>query len=88
MTTIAQRVAERAGDGCSWETDHGVRVERLFARSARRVVDESGRGTRYIFDDESEIVVAGGGWDVGFGGCWCWAGCGDHSPDCEHAVLR
>lgn len=55
--------------------------------SSKETDPDDDQRTRYAFGDGSAIVLAHGGWDLGFAsmeGCFCWSGAEEHNAGCFH----
>ena len=79
--TIAQNIAaDFHDDGLHTTT---LVLERCDKEAADRDQDWNVGSTRFIFADDSAIVVTDDGWDLGFTDCdcHCWQGAG-HSDNC------
>lgn len=76
-STTAHAIATALGmDGQRWITPDGVHLDDL-AEAAGGGLDrhpEDGAVARWSFPDGSALTLHGPAWDVGFLGCWCWAG--------------
>lgn len=73
-------------DGQRWCTENGVRMHECIEHHGGVLTWRDGWRTgdtvRADFPDGSCITMAGDAWDIGFPGCFCWAGCG-HDESCE-----
>jgi hypothetical protein len=78
--TAAQLIAAALGhDGQRWATPDGVTLDELIELHDGRIERRESRSSheyRAIFADGSALTVCGGAWDIGYAGCWCWAGHG------------
>jgi hypothetical protein len=79
--TAAALIAAALGhDGQRWATTDGVTLDDLIDLHGGRIERQAGTGSdswRAVFADGSAITVSGGAaWDLGYAGCWCWAGHG------------
>ncbi len=79
--TAAQLIAAALGhDGQRWETPDGLTLDDLIdgygGRIDRHPEFPSVELWRATFADESALLVATNAWDIGYAGCWCWAGHG------------
>lgn len=87
QTTMAQQFADRLDNrGDQFTTVDGVPMHEALAELAHETRRDGRRGlARFEFADDSAIVVAEGGWDLGFAGtgCFCWQGVG-HDDECQH----
>jgi hypothetical protein len=75
--TVAELIAAALGhDGTCWATPDGVVLDDLIDLHGGRIT-VSHDSWRAVFADGSAITVSGGAaWDIGYAGCWCWAGHG------------
>jgi hypothetical protein len=76
-------------DGQAWETDDGTDLADVCkAQPEYTRTDSEFDKMRWEFSDGSAIVAAGGAWDIGQVGCYCWDGCAYehdhqwHQPGC------
>jgi hypothetical protein len=79
--TAAELIAAALGhDGTCWATPSGVVLDDLIDLHGGRIDHHpefpSVELYRAVFTDDSALVVGVGGWDIGYAGCWCWAGNG------------
>ncbi len=85
--TTAEQVAEIfSNDGLTWVVEIDGEdldlVDVMIRHGA--MLDERGPGReeRWIFPDGSVITLAEEAWDLGYTGCFCWAGIG-HNAGCD-----
>lgn len=72
--TDAEKVATLLGDGRTFVTPDGERIEEVCDRAAGRAPYRDGRGTlpvRFEFPDGSAIVLCGRGWGLQHPNCTC-----------------
>jgi hypothetical protein len=78
--TSAQHIADLlSNDGQRWATHDDVQMDELIDLHGGAIERRSGASSdewRAVFPDGSAITVSGGAWDIGYAGCWCWAGHG------------
>jgi hypothetical protein len=81
---LAKRLSARfRDDGQRFRDDSGVNIEdALREMGARLDRDDASDSNRWTLADGSVVTVSGGGWDLGYAGCFCWQGEG-HASDCE-----
>ena len=82
----AEAIAELFEDGQSFEAADGRSLDEVCTEAGADVVRD-GDQVRYEFVDGSVLTAVGGGWDLGFSGCWCWRGAngGRHVDGCHRA---
>lgn len=90
--TQAQQIADLfSNDGQVWATDTGRSLDSVCIDfGGVKVYGKEGRDWdfyKYNFADGSAIRIAGGCWDIGYSGCFCWAGIG-HDEGCERVEER
>jgi len=78
--TIAQAIARRFNnDGMNFKDKDGHYLTEVLEDTSIREDWRDGYRTgdviRYTFMDQSVITVAGDGWDLGYGLCYCWRSC-------------
>ena len=99
ITTIAQHISAALGDdGQQWRTrptdgTDSHTLDDLVAQHGGASVAwrdgvRTGDTVQMSFADGSVITVAGAAWDLGFPGCFCWAGCPDTSCPDSHEEAR
>ncbi len=88
LLTQAEQLAERLHDAPSttvppWRTAEGQHLDDAARDAGARQENSEERSDtyRWVFPDGSVLTVAGGGWDLGFPGCFCWRGAG-HPDGC------
>jgi hypothetical protein len=77
--TIAENISNLChDDGLCFTSTQGAQLADVLERHATHTYEEN-LLTKYVFEDDSSIVVGDGGWDLGCSPdprCFCWDGVG------------
>ena len=84
--TTAQQVSDRLdNDGQQWADINDVEIHEM-CEMQQGVLSKTDDLARYVFADDSSIVITDGGWDLGLApDCYCWAGNHHHNADCGNS---